>query len=195
MKPIGALLLVLLGACAHLGIRPQATTTRLELWDQGHRALQANEFARADSIFTILSQDYPASDEGRESLFYLGVLRLDPRNPNWDPHPAEDRLKRYLASDSTNKIEAHRRPEAEILLEIAHQLNLPPAERILGLQPGTTTEIVKVPQRIVMAAESEAQAREIADLRQQIVARDAQIKKLEDELERIRRTLTNGRRP
>lgn len=195
MKLIGALLVLLLGACAHLGARTQGAAARFHLWDEGHRALQTSDFAGADSLFTRLARDYPASDEGRESLFYLGALRLDPRNPNWDPRPAEDRLRRYLEADSTEKTAVHRRPEAEILFQVAHQLNLPPGERITGLQPEEAPKVVAVPQRIVSYQRSEAQAREIADLRSQVVARDAQIRKLQDELERIRKTLTSGRRP
>ena len=121
-------------------------------------------FARADSLFTLLAREYPESDAGRESLFYLGALRLDPRNPDWDPQPAEMRLRRYLAADSTPSSRIHRRPEAEILVEVAHQLNLPPDERISGLQP--EEKVVKVPQRIVSYKQSEAQAGEISDLRQ-----------------------------
>ncbi len=193
MKFSGVILLLALGGCAHLGVRSPESQARIELWDQGHKALAVADFARADSLFTRLSKEYPDSDAGRESLFYLGVLRLDPRNPGWDPQPAEARLRRYLESDSTSDVEIHRRPEAEILVEIAHQLNLPPAERISGLQP--EEKVVKVPQRIVSFKQSEAQAGEIAALRQQVADRDAQVKKLQDELERIRKTLTGGRRP
>jgi hypothetical protein len=193
MKPIGALLLLLLGACAHLGVRNGDADARFTLWDEAHNSLSVAAFARADSLFTLLAREYPESDAGRESLFYLGALRLDPRNPDWDPQPAEMRLRRYLAADSTPSSRIHRRPEAEILVEVAHQLNLPPDERISGLQP--EEKVVKVPQRIVSYKQSEAQAGEISDLRQQVAARDAQIKKLQDELERIRKTLTNGRRP
>lgn len=193
MKPIGALLLLLLGGCAHLGVRLPQTNDRLALWDEGHQALATAEFGRADSIFNALAEHYPESDAGRESLFYLGALRLDPRNPNWDPAPAERRLREYLALDSVEVNTVHRRPEAEILVAVAHQLNLPPAERISGLQPETT--VVKVPQRIVSYKQSEAQAGQIAELRDQVASRDAEIRKLQDELERIRKTLTSGRRP
>jgi hypothetical protein len=193
MKPIGAVLLLFLGACAHLGVRSHDGRTREALWDQAHRALESADFARADSLFSRLSTDYPASDAGRESLFYLGALRLDPRNPDWDPAPAEAGLRHYLDADSGREARIHRRPEAEILVEIAHQLNLPPSQRISGLQPGE--KVVKVPQRIVSYKETESQANEIADLRQQVAARDAQIKKLQDELDRIRKTLTTGRTP
>jgi hypothetical protein len=193
MKCTGLALLLVLGGCAHLGVRSPESRARFELWDEGHRALAVADFPRADSIFTRLSREYPDTDAGRESLFYLGVLRLDPRNPNWDPQPAETRLRRYLDSDTTHDAEIHRRPEAEILVQIAHQLNLPPAERISGLQP--EEKVVKVPQRIVSYKQSEAQAGEIATLRQQVAERDAQVKKLQDELDRIRKTLTGGRRP
>jgi hypothetical protein len=174
-------------------VRSPESRARFELWDQGHNALAVADFLRADSLFTRLAKEFPDSDAGRESLFYLGVLRLDPRNPNWDPQPAEARLRRYLETDTASDIEIHRRPEAEILVEIAHQLNLPPAERISGLQP--EEKVVKVPQRIVSYKQSEAQAGEIATLKQQVAERDAQVKKLQDELDRIRKTLTGGRRP
>jgi TolA-binding protein len=190
MKPIRslALLLLLLGACAPAGLVRRSAEDRAALWGQAHGALASGRYPAADSLFAQLARTYPESDEGREAVFYLGALRLDPRNPDWDPAPAEDRLRRYLALDSLPEARVHRRPEATILLEMAHQLNLPPEARISGLQG--ETKVVTVPQRIVRYRESQELAAQVTDLKAQVAASDEQVKKLQEELDRIRRTLT-----
>jgi TolA-binding protein len=189
MKRIRSIaLILLLAACAPAGLLRGSMEERTALWDRAHHALAAGRYAEADSVFELVSTEYPETDEGRESLFYLGALRLDPRNPNWDPDPAESRLRSYLAFDSTSPNLVHRGPEARILLEMAHQLNLPAEDRISGLQP--ETKVVTVPQRIVRYRDSQELAGQVTTLKAQVAERDEKIKALEDELERIRRTLT-----
>jgi hypothetical protein len=189
MKRIRSIaLLLLLGACAPSRMMHSSADERTALWDRAHEALASARYAEADSAFERIATEYPDTDEGRESLFYLGALRLDPRNPNWDPDPAETRLRRYLALDTVRSFRIHRAPEARILLEMAHQLNLPAEDRISGLQP--EPKVVTVPQRIVRYKDSQEKDALIADLKAQVSDRDTTIKHLQDELERIRRTLT-----
>jgi hypothetical protein len=190
MKRIVSLvILVLLPACAHVGLgTPQHD--RSAVWTEAHHAFELGEFARATALFEELSERHPDSLEGRESLFYLGVLHLDPRNPNWASLPAEQALARYLGVDEAHPGTIHRRPEGRTLLQLAQQLNMPPQARVPGLQPEVVTREVQGPRVVVPAQESRALAAEVERLRAQVAERDATIRQQREELERIRRTLT-----
>jgi hypothetical protein len=160
------------------------------LWVEGFSQFSRNEFATAESSFVRLHESYPETLEGRESLFYIGVIKLDPRNPGWDSRPAEERLKQYLAYlEDPDGPRLFRYPEAATLHEIARQLNLPPESRVGPLQPAE--RVVEVPDRVVVPGrESRELADEVARLREQVADRDARIRQQQEELERIRRTLT-----
>ena len=188
MKQFSLVILTLtLSACTHLSARSDESRMRTELWNEGHMALYAENFARADSLFTRLAAEFARSEEGREAVFYLGTLRIDPRNREWSPERSEQALRQYLRQDTTGT-RIHRRPEAMTLLELAKQLNMPPEERVAGLQPGT--RVVQGPTRVVAPA---GQQRELSEenerLRRQVAERDEQIRRQREELERIRRTL------
>jgi hypothetical protein len=176
-------LLVLTTGCAHLVPRPDA---RGRLWDDAHRALGMGEFEQATRGFEGLAEAYPDTREGREAVFFLGALRMDPRNPEWNPRPAADLLRRYLALDSVGNITA-RRPEAAILYQLADQLNLPDEARVPGLQ--AEARVVPGPTRIIRAEQCPVPA-DVEALRRQVAERDDQIRRQREELERIRRTLT-----
>ena len=181
-------LLLLVSGCAHAGTRPDPTLVPNGIWREAHDALSVAQYARADTLFTRLWREHPATGPGRESLFYLGSLRLDPRNPGWDPQRSESALRDYLAIDTAGTGPILRRPEGETLYQIAQQLNLPPEERIEGLQ----TEPRVVVRRVAPARETGALAAEVRRLRQQVAERDAQIRRQNEELERIRKTLTGS---
>lgn len=183
------LVLGLLGACAHLpGLSPPRQSPSLVLWNEAHAALAAAEFAHADSLFARLSDQYPSSREGREAIFYRGVIALDPRNPKWNPKPAEAELERYVALDTVSG-GVQRLPEGETLLELARQLNLPSAERVPGLKAETRT-VVTPPRVITRAGEAQAATAEAERLRARLAERDEEIRRLREELDRIRKTLT-----
>src|SRR5690606_3418697 len=129
---------------------------------------------------------YPDTNEGRESLFYLGALNLDPRNPEWDPVPAEAHLQRYLATDSLNG-PIHRRPEGETLFQLARQLNIPMEERISGLQVEPQVRTV-----VIRAEEAQGAAQDNQRLRRELTASQDSVRTLREELDRIRKTLTGG---
>jgi hypothetical protein len=190
MKRIHSLLvLVLLPACAHLGLSSDQRD-RSRTWSAAHDAFAEGNYSRATALFQELSARYPDTLEGRESLFYVGTVHLDPRNPGWDSRPAETALTDYLRFDSISPGSIHRRPEGETLLQLARQLNMPARERVPGLQPEVVTREVEVPRVVVSAQESRALAAEAERLRTQVAERDATIRQLREELERIRRTLT-----
>lgn len=157
-----------------------------------HQAFVVQDFDRAEALFRRLATEHPESSEGREAVFYLGAMHLDPRNPGWDPEPAEEHLAMYLSSDTVAPVQATRGPEAEILLELARQLNMPPQERVPGLQAETQVVVEEAaPERVVVpASESRALASEVARLRRDLAERDSVIQTQRAEIERIRKTLT-----
>lgn len=177
-----------LASCAHLQRPGSADRERITLWEQAHNALAAADFQSAERTFSVLAQQHPDSREGRESLFYLGSMMIDPRNPGWNPAPAERNLRSYLGRETPEQPMVQRRPEATTLLHLAQQLNMPAEERVAALQP--ETRVVMRPQRVVVpAAESRALATEVERLRRELAQRDEQIRTQREELERIRKTL------
>lgn len=197
LRALSLLLVVLVPACAHLGLG-SGDGSRDALWRSGHLALRAGNFRGADSAFARLALHFPDTDQGREALFYLGAIRLDPRNPGWTSRGAADYLSRYLAkADSGDRAEIHRQPEARTLLELANQLNLPAGDRVRALQPQTDTVYRTGPGRIRVAPAEESQALQTENdrLRRVIADREETIKRQREELERIRNTLAPGRRP
>jgi TolA-binding protein len=184
MKGFAALVLVLsISACQHLPIGESAQA--VSLWREAHLNLAQGEFAAAEEVFSRLAEAHPDTREGREAVFYLGAMRLDPRNAAWDPQPAAERLRRYAAMDTLRGGVA-RGPEARILLGLADQLNLPPAERVEGLAPETRV----VQQRVVVPAQQSRELEtEVARLRRQVTERDERIRQQAAEIERMRRAL------
>ena len=179
--------LLLLSSCAHLRATPGESWQRSRLWDEAHNFFATSAFESADSVFALLAERYPDSNEGREALFYMGVLSLDARNPGFDPKPAEMHLQRYLLIDSGGPAQIHRRPEAETLFELAHQLNLPTDERITALQQPVERTTVVVRERAPQTLGEENER-----LRRELATRDAEIRRQREELDRIRRLLTEG---
>jgi hypothetical protein len=200
------LLIVLLPACATLG-GGRGDRGLDELWRGAHTAFSQERFADAERGFRRVAAEYAGTREGREALFYLGSLQMDPRNPKWEPDSAAASLRRYLARDSVEAPSTLPRPEALVLLEIANQLNLPPDERVPELQPRTRyitraqpsrpQQQPALPPRIISAAESTAETERLRrqlNERDRIIAdRDAEIRKLREEIERIRKTLVPQR--
>jgi len=185
------ILILSVSACAHLPGRTTADgRARVELWHEAHVALYQQNFARADSLFERLAAQHRGSDEGREALFYVGSVNLDPRNADWNSERAETAFQTYLQLDTVGSL-IHRRPEATTMLEIARQLNLPPGERIAALQPGTvvTDTIVQLQPRIASQDQLRELQQENERLRGQVERRDEQIRQQREELERIRRAL------
>lgn len=192
MKVIPLVLLsALISGCAHLGRSGDDKAELRDLWTQAHQALALDQFAEAGTLFGRLAQEHPESEPGRESLFYLAAIRLDPRNPEWDPEPAERTLRRYVASDTATQV--HRRPEALTLLRLAEQLNMPAEQRVPGLQPETRVVVRDAPRVITRAQESQALATEVARLKRELADRETKIAQQQEELERIRKTLTERR--
>jgi hypothetical protein len=174
--------------CATLAALVNRSSSTEQLWSEGHAALVRNAFEEAENAFTQLVAEHPNTVEGREALFYLGILRLDPRNPAWSSRIAEDRLTEYLAL-ADRGVRLYRYPEAQAFFQMAHELNLPPDARIAVLQP--QERIITIEERVLVPAEESRQlTAQIERLRTQVAERDSTIRAQQEELERIRRTLT-----
>jgi len=142
-------------------------------WQASREAMRGGSFASAEESFRELAAEHPERPEGRESLFLLGVLYLDPRNPAWDAGRAEDYLGRYLHLAGPQD----HRPEALALFALARRL-VEPAES--DGDAGASR----------IALEGTTAAAENGRLQKQLAEKDREIARLREELERIRRTLS-----
>jgi len=189
--PFAILFAVLLSACSVFGpenLGPGAAS-RDQLWRLGHAAMHADSFRVAMAAFQRLSAEHPRDERGREARFYLGALYLDPRNPAFDTAQAALNLEGYLAADTAGG-RITRRPEAKTLLALARQLALPCDQRMTALRcvPGVVVARPGEPDTVVVR-QSTDQSAEVARLRRELGERDATIRQLREELQRIRNTL------
>lgn len=191
MKTASTLFLAaLLSACAVFApenLGPDAAR-RDGLWRQGHAAMQRDSFRVAMAAFQRLSTEHPRSDFGREALFYLGTLYLEPTNPAYDAGLAAQNLEMYVAAD-TERGRATRRPEAETLLGLSRQLAMPCEQRTGALR--CAPQVVTRPggSDTVVVRQGSDQSAEVSRLRRELAERDGTIRELREELQRIRNTL------
>lgn len=190
MKTATAILLAaLLSGCsvfAPENLGPDAAR-RDGLWRQGHAAMQRDSFRVAMAAFQRLAAEHPRSDYGRDARFYLGTLYLEPANPAYDAGLATQNLEMYLASD-TQEGRLPRRPEAETLLALSRQLALPCEQRTGSLRCDPQV-IARSDTTVVVRPGGGDQSAEVARLRRELNERDATIRELREELQRIRNTL------
>src|SRR5690606_33799772 len=111
------LFLFALSGCAHLHSLAGNSTDRMALWAEAHDALAAEDFSTAEATFQQIALRFPGTLEARESTFYLGTIRLDPRNPAWDPEMAETYLGSYIANLRDGGPRLYRYPEAVTMHE------------------------------------------------------------------------------
>jgi len=190
--PITILAATLLSACGVFSSGPTAPgelpSGREALWRTGHEAMRADSFRVAMAAFQRLATDYPRTGEGREARFYLGALYLDPANTAFDPALAAQNLGMFVADDSLRGGRAPRRPEAGGLLVLAQQLAKPCADRAGALK--CEPQIVERPGGPAPSGGGDnGSAAEAARLRRELAERDATIRQLREELQRIRNTL------
>lgn len=157
--------------CAH--VPPAVEERPIGTVEAAREALHGGQFATADHLLTALAANEPETAEGHQALFLLGMLHLDPRNPAWSPAEAEVVLARYLEFPF-----GENRPEAVALYALARRLAQP-----LPLFARAGGDGSPPPD----AAGGQGDEAEL--LRREIAARDRELAKLRDELERIRRRL------
>lgn len=169
-------LLSLALGCTHVAaVVEERPVRRIEL---AREALHGGQFATADHLLTSLAASEPETADGHQALFLLGVLHLDPRNPAWSPAEAEIVLARYLEFPFGED-----RPEAVALYSLARRLAQPlPLFTRAGTSGGGEGSASAPPAASGGGDEAER-------LRREIAARDRELAKLREELERIRRRL------
>jgi hypothetical protein len=190
--PIAFLFAALLSACsvfAPENLGPGAAS-RDQLWRQGHAAMQADSFRIAMAAFQRLAAEHPRDNEGREARFFLGTLYLEPANPAFDAALATQNLEMYLAADTAGG-RATRRPEAETLLGLSRQLSVPCEQRTgdLRCDPDVVVRTRPGGADTVVVRQGSDQSAEVSRLRRELNERDATIRQLREELQRIRNTL------
>ena len=160
------------------------------LWRRGHAAMQADSFRVAMAAFQQLAAEHPRSEQGREARFYLGTLFLEPANPEYDAELAAQNLDLYLAADTAGG-RLTRRPEAQSLAALARQLALPCEQRTgdLRCDPDVIVRTRPAGSDTVVVRQGTDQSAEVARLRREVNERDATIRQLREELQRIRNTL------
>ena len=192
MKIVRALLLLaLLPACATVRGVVDPGGDRVRLWNQAHDAYAADSFRVAAALFQRVVNEHPRSHEGHESRFYLGALSLEPRS-GVSLNGAEQQLSIYLAEDSLRKYRGYHGPEGKTLLALVRELRKPCGARDPGL-PCTVEVVTRTEPGAPAPATSDA-SETVARLRREISEREATIRDLREELQRIRNTLA-PRRP
>ena len=139
-----------------------------------------HRYAEADRTLANFAARYPETTEGRETLYWRALFRLDPANREVSPAMAATWLENYLRSDAA----VGHRVEAETLRRlIAARADSSAAQAVAGA---------------AAPANPGAAGASAADLK----AKDEEIKKLRDdlakaneELERIKRRLSAPTKP
>lgn len=188
--PITILFAAFLSACSVFGpenLGPGAAS-RDQLWRQGHAAMHADSFRIAMAAFQRLAAEHPRAEEGREARFFLGTLYLEPTNPAFDAALAAQNLELYLTADTAGG-RITRRPEAETLLGLSRQLAVPCEQRTGDLRCDPETIIRPGGADTVVVRQGNDQSAEVSRLRRELAERDATIRQLREELQRIRNTL------
>jgi hypothetical protein len=181
-----AALAALLGGCATLST--VTSPAREGLWRQAHHAMREDSVRLAIAGFERVAAEYPETSQGREARFHLGTLYLEPRADTFDPAKALRNLDVYVATDSARN-HPIRRPEARTLRQLAREATLPCEQRTgpLRCDPAVVVRTRTTAGDTVVVRNGDGA--EVARLRQQVAERDATIRSLREELQRIRNTL------
>jgi hypothetical protein len=181
-------LCALLGGCATLSTI--TAPTRDGLWRQAHHAMRQDSVAIAIAAFQRLAAEHPETTEGREARFFLGTLYLEPREGTFDAERALHHLQAYVEVDSARAGRRPiRRPEARTLRTLAREATLPCGQRTgpLRCDPAVVVQTRVTGGDTVVVRTGDGG--DVARLRQQLAERDATIRQLREELQRIRNTL------
>ena len=181
---------LLLPACATLGGGRSGGGSRAELWEQAHEAFSRDSFRLAEDRFQRLVAEFPQTHEGHEASFYLGVLAMEPRG-RVDFQAAIRHFGTYLAADSLRRPGGWHVREGETLQRFARLLATPCGQRVPAIlcEPAVVDTVTRTTTTTAPDGASAANAAEAARLRRVVAERDAKIRELEAELQRIRNTL------
>ena len=140
-----------------------------------HRAAETGNFVRADTLLAAFVRANPDTPESYEAIYWRGVFALDPANPEHSPLLAAGAFDEYLRSSRAQT----RRGEAMILRRLARRLET----------AGELATPLSRPVRVAAAAAPDSARR--ADPRDEEIAKlKEELRKTNEELERIRRRVS-----
>ena len=177
------LLLVLAGIACVTGRNASLPEAANRDWPttlaQAEAAANERRYADADRILADFATKYPGTDGAVESLYWRGVIEMEPSNRDGAPATAAALFEQY------NKVEGPlpHRVEADILRHVALRLQASAATAVVAGTP-TTTPAATGPA----SADLKAKDTEIQRLKDELA-------KANDELERIKRRLTAPTKP
>jgi hypothetical protein len=146
---------------------------------QAEAAANERRYADADRMLADFATNHPGTDGAVESLYWRGVIELEPANRDGAPATAAALFEQY------NKVEGPlpHRLEADILRHVALHLQASAATALAATTP-TTSAASPAPA----PADLKAKDTEIQRLKDELA-------KANDELERIKRRLTAPTKP
>ena len=173
-----AFALLLTGACSQTAPIVRAPTMGwANTFITAHRAAEAGDYVRADTLLATYASANPGSPESYEAIYWRGVLALDPANPHRSPTLATGAFEEYLRSPRGQV----RRGEAMVLRRLAQRLEH--GELATPLTASTRTTASAASAAGDSARRPDARDEEIAKLKEEL-------RKSNEELERIKRRVS-----
>ena len=149
---------------------------------QAEAAARDHRYAEADRLLADFAARYPGSEGATESLYWRGVISLEPENHDASPQIAAALLETYNRSGSA----LPHRLEADILRHLALRVQaLSGGAVATAAAPSSAANPSASPDR---SADLKAKDTEIQRLKDELA-------KANDELERIKRRLTTPTKP
>ena len=164
-------------------------------------AARAGRYAQADSILAQFESRYSTSYEGREAAYWRALLLTDPANPQSSPAEALRAINRYFAGGST----AEAYDEATVLRRIVQHVDsltreLAQAARLIAeaqeaaAEPRPAAPAAPTPAPAAPAESRDTRpARENRNLVEQVRRLRDELSKANQELERVRKRLSEQR--
>jgi hypothetical protein len=161
-------------------------------------AARAGRHAHADSVLAQFEGRYATSYEGRQAAYWRALLLADPANPQWSPAEGVQAINRYFAGRAT----AETYDEATILRRILQRVDsltreVAQAERLMAEAQEAAAEARPAAAPPPAAPPAERRdtrpARENRNLVEQVRRLRDELSKANQELERVRRRLSEQR--
>ena len=182
VRLLGAAALALASACVTGRGSPEPPSVNRD-WGQtlaqAEVAAGDHRYSDADKLLADYSSLYPGTQGAEESVYWRGILALDPNNRDGSPQVAAALFETYAKAGGALP---HRR-EAEILQRVALRLPSPGSASVAVA--AATSPSMAPPDR---AADLKAKDVEIQHLKDELA-------KANDELERIKKRLTTPTKP
>jgi hypothetical protein len=203
MRQLSILLLTVVAAagCARpLFLQPRPVREWPPTLQAVKEAARAGRYAQADSILAQFESRYSTSYEGREAAYWRALLLTDPANPQSSPAEALRAINRYFAGGST----AEAYDEATVLRRIVQRTDsltreLAQAGRLIAeaqeaaAEPRPAAPAAAAPTPAPAEGRDTRPARENRNLVEQVRRLRDELSKANQELERVRKRLSEQR--